>query len=264
MPLPLLMASTSDTKSILSQTEKFDGTNWKEWYTSITAALMLIDALGIAEGTELAPSPIPAIPATDATATTPTQYTNQTEINDWSKRNRQGLSVVILSCTNPIRQRLSTKKSLRDNWLFLETTYGTVSGMGIWIDYQKFFRSEFSPSFPLTTQLDEMANLAARLNAAELPIPDHMLAIAMVFALPSTYDVAKQAIFTTIPKLTQITSADIRQRILSEELRQESSASANAIKVGAKPRSGKGTGKCFWCEGPNHVEADCVRLAFAS
>ncbi|HEV7738391.1 MAG TPA: DDE-type integrase/transposase/recombinase, partial [Chlamydiales bacterium] len=80
----------------------------------------------------------------------------------------------------------------------------------------------------------------------------------MVLALPSSFEVTKQAILASVSKLSDLSPTDVRQRILSEELRQGSSVTVNAIRTVRKQMSGKGN--CFWCEG-NHWEAECQRKA---
>ena len=44
--------SDSTTVKALQQVSKFDGTNWETWSFSIKTALLFLNALGIAEGTE--------------------------------------------------------------------------------------------------------------------------------------------------------------------------------------------------------------------
>ncbi|HEV7738405.1 MAG TPA: hypothetical protein VGO47_13660 [Chlamydiales bacterium] len=247
----------SEIKAFLTQDSKLDGTNWEDWSRSVTAALMYGDSWGIASGEEPKPSPIivPARPEVPATATSPAiaavpeTTSNQTSIDDWNKRNRKGLSLIVLSCTKHIQKRLDFKKTLKENWDLLEKSYGTTTGLTIWVDFQKFTRSELSLSSPLSEQLDDLSNLGARINAGGITITDATLALVMVLALPPSFEVTKQTILASFSKATDLSSIDVRQRILSEELRQGASSSISAIRTGGRPFPGKG--KCFWCEG-NH------------
>ncbi|HEV7738393.1 MAG TPA: hypothetical protein VGO47_13595 [Chlamydiales bacterium] len=256
----------SDLKALLAQDSKLDGTNWEDWSRGTSAALMYGDSWGIASGEEPKPSPIivPARPVVPATATSPAipavpeSISNQTLIDDWNKRNRKGLSLVVLSCTKHIQKRLDFKKSLKENWDLLELSYGTTTGLSIWVDFQKFTRSELSLSSPLSEQLDDLTNLSTRINAGGITITDATLALVMVLALPPSFEVTKQTILASCSKASDLTSIDVRQRILSEELRQGTSSNVSAIHAGNRQFPGKG--KCFWCEG-NHWEADCQRKA---
>ncbi|HEV7738392.1 MAG TPA: hypothetical protein VGO47_13590, partial [Chlamydiales bacterium] len=164
----LFFQNMADIKSLTSHIRKLDGNNWDTWRTNIIAGLMYGDSWGIANGTEPAPKPI-VVPARDgvpATADKPEipataeHNANQSAIDDWNKRNRQGLSVVVLSCTEAIQQRLELSKSLKENWDLLEAAYGTTTGLTLWVDFQKFTRSEFSVSSSLSEQLDDLTNIS--------------------------------------------------------------------------------------------------------
>lgn len=179
-----------------------------------------MSALNIALGTELEPAPV-VVPAQEARPATPTHplaveakpayNSNQTKIDNWTKRHRLSLSQVLLSCTSVIRRRLDIKKTLQENWLYLKTTYGTSTCLNVWVDYQSFMNTCFTSATSLATQLDEFANLASRLKDAEFPIPDHMLALTTVIALPDSYEIIKQAILGSIAKLTSLTPTTFRR-----------------------------------------------------
>ena len=63
-------------KTLIAGIEKLDGTNWVVWAFGVQAALMFINAWGIANGTETRPSPATATPTAVEQAT----------MDDWDKR----------------------------------------------------------------------------------------------------------------------------------------------------------------------------------
>ena len=87
---------------------------------------MFINALGIAEGTETAPT----------VAATPTNE-DKRKLDDWHKRLHQGLSLLLVSVKSSIHQSLDMKKTLDQNWSTLKANYGTCTGLNLWVDYQK-------------------------------------------------------------------------------------------------------------------------------
>jgi len=114
----------STTSKLLSTVEKFNGTNWESWSFSLKAALMFIDALGIAEGTETAPT-LPTVPTDE----------DRKKLEDWQKRSHQGLSLLLVSVKSSVHQSLDMTKTLKQNWSALKTNYGTCTGLNLWVDY---------------------------------------------------------------------------------------------------------------------------------
>ena len=63
--------------------------------------------LRIAEGTEIRPKP--------AAANAPTEAESRT-IEDWDRRNDEGLGLIQLSIKTTIRQSINRKETLAQNW----------------------------------------------------------------------------------------------------------------------------------------------------
>lgn len=242
----------SSSEKLLS-IEKFDGTNWETWSFAIKAALMYINALDIAEKKELCPGLVTVTAADGSTSD------NQKEIDDWSKRARQGNALILTSVKPTIYQSLDTSKSLTDNWKALKDKYGTRTGLNLWVDYHKYTTTHFSTSVPLTQQIDEMSELQARIVAGGLPISDALHALNILQALPDSYEVVQQSILAGITDFATVKSDSIRTRILSEELRQGTSANVSAIRSGKSKASPES--ECHWCGGKGHFVADCRRKA---
>ena len=92
----------ADTR-LLSMVKKFDGTNWESWSFSIRSALMFINALDIADGTEMRPP-----------VSSPAKEEEVRRLEDWQKRSRQGLSLLLVSVSSSVHQSLNLKKSLQE------------------------------------------------------------------------------------------------------------------------------------------------------
>ena len=230
----------STTSKLLSTMEKFNGTNWEGWLFSFKAALMFIDALRIAEGTESAP----------VLGNTPTEDTRRRR-DDWEKHSCQGLSLLLVSVKSSVYQSLDMTKSLENNWTNLKLMYGTRTGLNLWVDYRQYTTMVFSLDAPLTQQIDEMSELRNCIVNAGLSISDLLHTLNVLQALPTTYEIVQQTILATITDFTKIDWASIRSCILSEELWQGSQASVNAI------RPSRRSNVCNWCGGAGHWERDC-------
>ena len=96
---------SSKTSKFLTSIKKFDGTNWEDWSYSVRSAFRLSHILYISEGTEKHPS-LPANP-TEAEVRV---------VEDWDKRNDEGLGLVQLAVKSSIRQSIKEDESLAQNW----------------------------------------------------------------------------------------------------------------------------------------------------
>ena len=227
------------TSMLLSTIEKFDGTNWESWPFSLKATLMFIDALRIAEGTESAPS-----------LSTPPTHDERKRLDDWEKRSRQGLSLLLVSVKSSVHQSLDMTKTLEQDWGNLKTIYGTRTGLNLWVDYRRYATMAFSHDTQLTQQIDEMSELKNRIVAAGLAISDPLHPLNVLQALPASYEIVQQTILATITDFSKIDWATTRSRILSEALRQGSQPSVHSIRA----KSNAGKDKCNYCGGTGHRE----------
>ena len=134
--------SDSTTVKFFQQVSNFNGTNWETWSFSVKAALLFLNALGIAEGTEIRSS-------------------DAAKIEDYDKRARQGLSLILTSVDVTIYQSLDINKTLKQNWDALYTQYGTRTGLNLWIDFQKYMTTRLITDTPLTQQIDALSRLRA-------------------------------------------------------------------------------------------------------
>ena len=232
----------STTSKLLSTMEKFDRTNWEGWAFSFKAALMFINALRIAEGTE----PAPVLSAT------PTGDKHRRR-EDWEKRSCQGLLLLLVSVKSSVHQSLDMTKTLEKNWTNLKLMYGTRTGLNLWVDYRQYTTMAFSLDAPLTQQIDKMSELRNRIVNAGLTISDPLHTLNVLQALPTTYEIVQQTILATITDFSKIDWANTCSWILSEELQQGSQTSVNAI------RSGRKSNSCNWCGGAGHWESDCCK-----
>ena len=236
---------SSNASKHLTSLEKLDGTNWEDWAYSVRSTFRLTHILRIAEGKEARPKP--------ASLTAPTEAEKRA-IDDWDRRNDEGLGLIQLTVKPAVRQTIKENETLAENWKRLEATYGTRTGLNLWVDITKYITTSFSPELPLMQQIDEMSELRSRIETAEMPIADSLHAMLLLHALPSTYEIVQQTILASVSDYKTITSANMRSRILSEELRQGTTAAISAIRTGKKASN-----TCNFCGAPGHWERECRR-----
>lgn len=227
------MANSTPTK-LLQQVPRFDGTNLESWSFSTKAVLLFLNALGIAQGTETAP-------------------TEAAKLEDYEKRSRQGLSLILVSVDPAVQQSLDMDKTLKENWANLVARYGARTGLNIWVDFTKYTSTHFSTESPLMQQIDALSELCTHIHASSILITDSLRLIILLKSLPDSYEVVQQMLLATIDfnKVNPKVIDNICSRIMSEEARQALSPSMSAIK--------KATAKikCQYCGGLGHSEKDC-------
>ena len=123
------MADSTPAK-LLQQVPRFDGTNWESWSFSAKAALLFINSLGIAKGTETTP-------------------TDTSKMEDYEKRSHQGLSLILVSVDPTVQQLLDMDKTLKENWDNLVARSGAHTSLNIWVDFTKYTSTHFSTESPL-------------------------------------------------------------------------------------------------------------------
>ena len=188
----------SATSKLLSTIKKFDGTNWETWAFSIKAAFMFIDALNIAEGTEKEPP-----------LSIPSKEEEHRLLEDWKRRSRQGLSLLLVSVKPTVHQSLDMAKSLRENWSTLKAAYGTRTRLNLWVDYRQYTTTTFSTAESLTQQIDAMSDLKNRIAQAGLPITDSLHTLNVLQALPTSYEIVQQRILAVVTDFSTISWSDI-------------------------------------------------------
>ena len=159
---------------------------------------MFINALGIAEGTETAPT-VPATPTDE----------DKRKLDDWHKQLHQGLSLLLVSFTSSVHQSLDMKKTLDQSWSTLKANYGMHISLTLWVDYRKYTPTTFSPNIPLTQQINKMSELKNHIVAAGLNISDPLHTLNVLQALPASYEIVQQTIPVTITDFTTINWANI-------------------------------------------------------
>ena len=156
------------------------------------------------------------------------------EIDAWDQKNKEGQGLIQLAVKTSIQQSIKENETLTQNWEHLKTTYGTRTGLNLWVDITKYFTTIFSPQQLLTQQTDEMSFLKSRIDAAGMTILDSLHAMLVLCALPSNYEVVQQTILTNVRDYKTLTSADMRSQFFSKELHQGTTTGVNAIRPGKK------------------------------
>lgn len=208
---------------MISNIEKFDGTNWAIWSFEIRAALMFMNSWSIADGTETRPANLPD------NVMTANILTRQAEQKDWDKRNRQGRSLLALTVKPSIYHSICLEETLAQNWTRLSNIYGRRTALQTWLDFRTYITTVFDETSPIPTQIDALSQLRVKMVEDGLIIPENFHALVALGALPASYEAVRSSILNSYTSLAQASIMDIHARLLAEELQQGSSSTIHAI-----------------------------------
>jgi hypothetical protein len=248
----------SDFESMAATIEKFNGTNWPTWSSSIQAALMLMDAWSIANGSELVPAPYEP-PISQAKITH-----RALEIVSWNKHERQGQSLLVLVVKTLIYQSINLNKSLTQNRKHLSDTYGHQTGLNAWVDFRTYITTTFNDASPISQQIDLLSETHTKIVQGSLAVSDQLHSLVTLGALPAPYEMVQFSILSSYSNLTTISFTDICAHVLVEELCQTTSSSVSQIhEPGAKQTNDKSKhdkvkDKCLWCGKTGHWANNCM------
>ena len=125
---------SSHPSKLITSIKKFDSTNWEDWSYLVHSAFRLLHILCIAEGIEL--QPVASLNPTDA---------KLRAIDVWDQKNEEGLGLIQLAIKSSIQQSIKENETLAENWRCLKDTYGTCTGLNLWVDITKYFATTFPP-----------------------------------------------------------------------------------------------------------------------
>ena len=103
----------------------------------------------------------------------------------------------------------------------------------------KVFNTKLNDAEPLENQIDKFLRTIQTINSLSHPFDDHLAAVSLINAIPSTLSTLKTILSDSQSK---VTSAEVKQRILIDEQRRildsGSSATAFFARAGKKPQRG--------------------------
>ena len=248
-------------KNMAANIEKFDGTNWPIWSFGIHAALMFTNSWNIADGTEKRP---PDVTDNDVGSNASIRLSEQ---KDWDKRDMQGRSLLVLTVKSSIYQSIILGETLAQNWARLSATYGKRTGLNAWVDFRTYITTTFDDTSPISTQIDALSKLRAKIVEGGLQVPENLHALVTLGALPTSFETVQSSILGSYDDIAKTTFMDVRARILAKELRQGSSSAIHAIyrpstkpkpKDKSKSKRDKSGDKCLWCGKTRHWVDDCM------
>src|ERR1700759_4747010 len=182
----------------IDEVPKFDGSNWPEFSFRMKAYLEskglweVMDKTTVpvkfntVEGQEDVPDPDdPKGKKTmkvDVMSTTPSN-----EWRTWNLENCKAKGIIALKLHSSMRGLV--KETAHETWAELVKKYDTPGFGGVFLEFKNLLAFKFSGARNPATEINEMMIIVEKLAENNFPIPDPMLVMFILNALPSTYNV---------------------------------------------------------------------------
>lgn len=123
------MSSSNPPQHLLPSDEKFNGSNWVEWKSTIWAAAKQRGLLGYLTGDIARPSPGPA-PAEAVAALSAYWGSSSPTLDQWMQRDAFTQGLIVLNVKNPVGHGVHTEGTAAESWASLTLIRDAVSDLG--------------------------------------------------------------------------------------------------------------------------------------
>ena len=202
---------------ILSESDKFDGTNWAAWKDNILIAVKFSGVSGYLDGSITAPTTFAPKETTDTTVQT-TALTSQAEtpwhsLNpspaEWKTRDARTKDFLIFNTKSPTGLGIDTSGSAADTWKSYINGYGSTSSMARWNAERELRNLTYSDGddFPNHTAISR--NKLYNVNALGAGITDESFKTIILNSLPHTWDPITILLHRDMPSTGAISRLDM-------------------------------------------------------
>jgi len=154
------------------------------------------------------------------------------EYKAWSRANQQALGTIVLHCNASIQEDLSQQDLAEDAWSRLKATYGTATPTSTYKDFKEALGIRIRTDSHPGMAIDKMAACFQRLASNKVILPDSIMAMIMLAALPQKWEMLVPVIMQTT-ELDKLDISDVRDAVISQY------ETESARHQGGKPNNGK-------------------------
>jgi len=191
-----MTTSDGDMPPMLSESDKFDGTNWAVWKDNILIVVKFRRVSGYLDGSIAAPTTFAPKETTD-TATQTTAFISQAETPwhspnpspaEWKTRNAWTKDLLIFNTKNPTGLGIDTSGSAADTWKSYISGYGSPSPMARWNAERELRNLTYSDGDDFPNHIANLRNKLYNANALGAGITDESFKTIILNSLPHTWD----------------------------------------------------------------------------
>ena len=174
------------------------------------------------------------------------------EAKEWNSKNHKALGTMILRIDEAFHHTIEGKNA-PEAWEALSETYGKPGPSAIYSDFKALLNYRISGNTHPTPEITRMAEIVNRLRSNEIELPDLVLAMILLNALPQKWDGLATIVLQTTDK-DNLDWAEVSQSIITRWEQSAKPAIDNAQKISAvKRKQGDPNFKRQWKPAPaNH------------
>ena len=242
------MSSYSDpTKLATSTIPKFDSTNYKVWTDSLRSFLRYNGLWFLIEGYSSAISQKQSGMSRPTVSTTPTP-TEITAQATWDEKNDKVLGSIQLYVAQNLHHMVDNEYLTAIAWKKITDEYEKPRVVGAFVAFQQFIGLHMSDALALGPQIDSIIEKAVQVNTAGIELKEQLVALAIVNALPKSYQLLSSTILATVD-LTTLKPATVWPKIVEEEQWRL----ANKVRVSRVSKASQLGTKCEKCGCNSHT-----------
>lgn len=249
--------------------DKLEGANnWLTWKFQMKQYLEASELFDVVDGTEAAPAETSANYATTIVA--------------WRKTDAKARRAISAACKKQSLLQIMNCETANSMWTTLKGTYEQASKSNILFLQQRYYSFTKEPDDDIATFLSKLMEIVQQLKDQDEKISDSMVMTKILMSLPAAYNHFHSAWEST--NADNQTMANLRARLMAEELRLKSQGQVESVEALAAKRSfskknypknnskagnssgqvkksseanAKPKGKCFTCNESGHWKRDC-------
>jgi len=183
---------------MLSDTDKFDGTNWPTWSNHILSIAALKGVVGYLDGTIKDPMITTSTPTTSPQPETPWNSLLPT-IDEWEARNAWTKILLTFNTKNPVGLGINISSSAAEAWETYKSGYEATSDIARQNAEQELRNLAFSDGDDFQTHVTIMQNKLSQARALGADITSKNFKTILLNSLSTSWDPVIASLYKDIP-----------------------------------------------------------------
>ncbi|KAG5641913.1 hypothetical protein DXG03_003959, partial [Asterophora parasitica] len=171
---------------LLPTTDKFDGSNWIEWKTTIVNAAKAKGLMGYLKGK--IKKPLPPNPSKPAPATSYWGSVSPT-FEEWEQHDTYAQGMITLNIINPIRQGVRMDRTLAECWHSLCDTHDAQTDLGLIAAKEMLTSIKYTEGTDMEKHIAEMHEAWSKANNQGTAITDHKFCTYLLRSMPVLWSI---------------------------------------------------------------------------
>jgi hypothetical protein len=233
-----------------------DGKNYWIWSEKIQ---LVLEYQGLAKYLDVKATPPAEVTYADADKPTASEKAQVKEREDWIQGMKKTRITLLLAVGDETFKLVSRRETAKEVWAGIAIRFQGIGAQSAAFLMTKLWRTQMDGDKELLPQITELRGYADSLTSLGFPLPDVLIAIAIIISLPADYQTLQTILTST--RLKPDTDSVIASILAEESLRRETGdvlLKARTSKAGkSSVVAKKGGNECSNCGKTGHSIANC-------